>query len=306
MIPLNEKIYVWFGKRRYVVTRERFFILVQNAVKGAMPEGFKTNFIFTSKTTESQYFSVFNQNKAYYFRISSHHNKRKEYNVKSFLTSDYENFKDLGNSIRSYFEEEEDFVRLNINHFLFLNFLKNSSDKGFSAEYKRKLLIVFNHEKSILFNLSKRSEKIIRSMVRFGFIDYESEENIIKTTRATTALLQRATSILPSEELVYFKDQKISLEESFQIANDLDFRIDWKKQSMIKVLNDKFPENVIKGHVENNGNVYSWFIPKRLRGKIKIGDKVKVANRNKPVIVDSLYIEGEKNIESMEPVYKIL
>ncbi|HBC2791269.1 TPA: hypothetical protein IX375_002396, partial [Enterococcus faecium] len=81
------------------------------------------------------------------------------------------------------------------------------------------------------------------------------------------------------------------------------------KSKKIERLNNLFPENAIKAYVDNNkSRLYNWFIPKRLRGKIKIGDQVKVINLNhtKIVTVTELYIAEKEDITKMKPVIKIL
>ncbi len=59
-----------------MTTNKRWSELIQDTVKKVMPEGYKFNYVQCSQTTESIYFSILNENKLYYFRISSHHRKK--------------------------------------------------------------------------------------------------------------------------------------------------------------------------------------------------------------------------------------
>ncbi|HCD3593444.1 TPA: hypothetical protein ACHBDP_002625, partial [Enterococcus faecium] len=95
----------------------------------------------------------------------------------------------------------------------------------------------------------------------------------------------------------------------FNLVVDEKFANEFFKSKKIERLNNLFPENAIKAYVDNNkSRLYNWFIPKRLRGKIKIGDQVKVINLNhtKIVTVTELYIAEKEDITKMKPVIKIL
>ena len=58
---LNEKRYVWFAGKKYITTFKRLSELMQQTVKSAMPEGYKFNFVQSSVSTESIYFSILSE-----------------------------------------------------------------------------------------------------------------------------------------------------------------------------------------------------------------------------------------------------
>lgn len=64
-------------------------------------------------------------------------------------------------------------------------------------------------------------------------------------------------------------------------------------------MNKLYPENAIKAHFGDANHMYSWFIPKRFRGKINAGDQVKVLNRNSTdvVMITDIYVEDEDIIK---------
>ncbi|EMF0600183.1 TPA: hypothetical protein J8V30_002952, partial [Enterococcus faecium] len=63
-----------------------------------------------------------------------------------------------------------------------------------------------------------------------------------------------------------------------------------------------------KAHFGDANHMYSWFIPKRFRGKINAGDQVKVLNRNSTdvVMITDIYVEDEDIIKYMKPVIKLV
>ena len=93
--------------------------------------------------------------------------------------------------------------------------------------------------------------------------------------------------------------EAVNSETLFNLVVDEKFANEFLKVK-IERLNNLFPENAIKAYVDNNkSRLYNWFIPKRLRGKIKIGDQVKVINLNhtKIVTVTELYIAEKKILQ---------
>lgn len=115
----KKDIYVWFNGKKYMTTNKRWSELVQNTVKKVMPDGYHFNYIQCSQTTESIYFSILNENRLYYFRVSSHHRKKREDNVTTFLSGKYNGFKELSEAIGEYLKSNR-FVRISDKHILIL------------------------------------------------------------------------------------------------------------------------------------------------------------------------------------------
>ncbi|BDR32282.1 hypothetical protein NUITMVRE18_27750 [Enterococcus faecium] len=94
---LNEKRYVWFAGKKYITTFKRLSELMQQTVKSAMPEGYKFNFVQSSVSTESIYFSILSESRLFHFRISSHV-KKTDVDIYTFRTNNYKNLTELGRS----------------------------------------------------------------------------------------------------------------------------------------------------------------------------------------------------------------
>ncbi|NTL85319.1 hypothetical protein HQ675_13170 [Enterococcus faecium] len=80
---LNEKRYVWFAGKKYITTFKRLSELMQQTVKSAMPEGYKFNFVQSSVSTESIYFSI----PISYTHIRAHETDRKFVSRRLFETN---------------------------------------------------------------------------------------------------------------------------------------------------------------------------------------------------------------------------
>ncbi|WP_258551559.1 hypothetical protein, partial [Enterococcus faecium] len=102
--------------------------------------------------------------------------------------------------------------------------------------------------------------------------------------------------------------ENMRLEDLFRLAEDDKYRFEVLKIQKNELLNKLYPENAIKAHFGDANHMYSWFIPKRFRGKINAGDQVKVLNRNSTdvVMITDIYVEDEDIIKYMKPVIKLV
>lgn len=97
-------------------------------------------------------------------------------------------------------------------------------------------------------------------------------------------------------------------EDLFRLVEDDKYRYEVLKIKKNELLNKLYPENAIKVRFSDSTHMYSWFIPKRFRGKINAGDQVKVLNRDSIVVVTvtDIYAGNEDKIKSMKPVIKFV
>lgn len=134
---LNEKRYVWFAGKKYITTFKRLSELMQQTVKSAMPEGYKFNFVQSSVSTESIYFSILSESRLFQFRISSHV-KKTDVDIYTFRTNNYKNLNDLSRSISEYLKGNS-YLKIRFSHILILlpylneNFTLIQVDKSFIA-----------------------------------------------------------------------------------------------------------------------------------------------------------------------------
>ncbi|EJX55075.1 TPA: hypothetical protein IVO84_000389 [Enterococcus faecium] len=287
-----------------MTTNKRWSELVQNTVKKVMPDGYHFNYIQCSQTTESIYFSILNENRLYYFRVSSHHRKKREDNVTTFLSGKYNGFKELSEAIGEYLKSNR-FVRISDKHILILLLYLNNSFKLF---WRDDTFYYIENGMDIYSGINGILKHYIKALLRYGVLYQENLSNQIKISNSGKSLLAKYKKLL-SPIYKGIDMEAVNSETLFNLVVDEKFANEFFKSEKIERLNNLFPENAIKAYVDNNkSRLYNWFIPKRLRGKIKIGDQVKVINLNhtKIVTVTELYIAEKEEITKMKPVIKIL
>ncbi len=91
---------------------------MQQTVKSAMPEGYKFNFVQSSVSTESIYFSILSESRLFHFRISSHV-KKTDVDIYTFRTNNYKNLNDLSRSISEYLKGNS-YLKIRFSHILIL------------------------------------------------------------------------------------------------------------------------------------------------------------------------------------------
>lgn len=298
---LNEKRYVWFAGKKYITTFKRLSELMQQTVKSAMPEGYKFNFVQSSVSTESIYFSILFERRLFHFRISSHA-KKTDADIYTFRTDHYENFDDLSRSISEYLKGNN-YLKIRFSHILILlpylneKFILIHVGKSFTASGNQGEVNI----------ISNKISRLLLALMGYGILYRDDQNGQILVTRAGRSLLMKYRKFIP-EEFQNLQLESILLEDLFRLAEDDKYRLKVLKIQKKELLDKLYPENAIKAHFGDATHMYSWFIPKRFRGKIKAGDQVKVLNRNSTDVVRVIdsYVEDEDRIKSMKPVIKLV
>lgn len=294
---LNEVIYVWFKDKKYSVPRVRYSELIQKTVLSAMPCNYDINFIQMSLSTESQYFTVLNQNKLYSFRISSHETSKAS-NAKSFITNDYQDFKDLRLSIKRFLESDN-YITIKIQHLLLLMFLQKAADEKIKVRFQAQQLILDDK----VYSLSKGGiNGTVEGLINFGLVYYDTERKSLKNSGSGRALLNKNVN----EEFNDIRHLTLTLMDYVSLAADFSKRNELNKELRNRRIENDYPENAVEASLGNNS--YVWFIPKRFRGKINLNDRVKVMTTrgSKVVIVKKLLEVDDETKKLMNPVIKIL
>ncbi|NBA62683.1 hypothetical protein [Enterococcus mundtii] len=298
---LNEKRYIWFAGEKYITTFKRLSELMQQSVKSAMPEGYKFNFVQSSVSTESIYFSILSESRLFHFRISSHA-KKTDADIYTFRTNNYKNFNDLSRSISEYLKGNN-YLNIRFSNILILlpylnqNFTLIQVDKSFIASASQGKMNI----------TSNKTSRLLLALLGYGILYRDDQNDQILITRAGRSLLMKYEKFIPKDFQI-LQLESMRLEDLFRLAEDDKYRFEVLKIQKNELLNKLHPENAIKAHFGEANHMYSWFIPKRFRGKINAGDQVKVLNRNSTdvVIVIGIYVEDEDRIKSMKPVIKLV
>lgn len=279
---LNEKRYVWFAGKKYITTFKRLSELMQQTVKSSMPEGYKFNFVQSSVSTESIYFFILSESRLFYFRISSH-GKKTDADIYTFRTDNY--------------------FKIRFSHILILLPYLN---ENFTLIHVDKSFIASGNQGEVNITSNKIS-RLLLALMGYGILYRDDQNGQILVTRAGRSLLMKYRKFIP-EEFRNLQLESILLEDLFRLAEDDKYRLEVLKIQKKGLLDKLYPENAIKAHFGDDTHMYSWFIPKRFRGKIKAGDQVKVLNRNSTDVVRVIdsYIEDEDRIKSMKPVIKLV
>lgn len=298
---LNEKRYVWFAGKKYITTFKRLSELMQQTVKSAMPEGYKFNFVQSSVSTESIYFSILSESRLFHFRISSHV-KKTDVDIYTFRTNNYKNLNDLSRSISEYLKGNS-YLKIRFSHILILlpylneNFTLIQVDKSFIASGNQGNMNI----------TSNKTSRVLLALMGYGILYRDDQNGQILINRAGRSLLMKYRKFIP-EDFQNLQLENMRLEDLFRLAEDDKYRFEVLKIQKNELLNKLYPENAIKAHFGDANHMYSWFIPKRFRGKINAGDQVKVLNRNSTdvVMITDIYVEDEDIIKYMKPVIKLV
>lgn len=148
---------------------------------------------------------------------------------------------------------------------------------------------------------SNKISRLLLALMSYGILYIDDQNSQILVTRARRSLLMKYRRFI-QEEFQNLQLESILLEDLFRLVEDPKYRLEVLKIQKKKLLDKLYPENAIKAHFDDATHIYSWFIPKRSRGKIKVGDQVKVLNRNSIDVVRVIdsYIEHEDRIKIYE------
>ncbi|BDP62290.1 hypothetical protein EfmJHP38_32280 (plasmid) [Enterococcus faecium] len=298
---LNEKRYVWFAGKKYITTFKRLSELMQQTVKSAMPEGYKFNFVQSSVSTESIYFSILSESRLFHFRISSHVKKtdvdyRDDQNGQILINR-------AGRSLISEYLKGNSYLKIRFSHILILlpylneNFTLIQVDKSFIASGNQGNMNI----------TSNKTSRVLLALMANHMYSWDDQNGQILINRAGRSLLMKYRKFIP-EDFQNLQLENMRLEDLFRLAEDDKYRFEVLKIQKNELLNKLYPENAIKAHFGDANHMYSWFIPKRFRGKINAGDQVKVLNRNSTdvVMITDIYVEDEDIIKYMKPVIKLV
>ncbi len=163
-----------------------------------------------------------------------------------------------------------------------------------------------DNELDACFDIDVKLKRYIKALIQHGVLYQEDLSNQIKISISGKSLLAKYKKML-SPTFKGIDMETISSDILFNLVVNEKFKTEFLKGKKNERLNNLFPENAIRAYLDNNNSrLYNWFIPKRLRGKIKIGDQVKVINLNHTEIVNvkDLYVAEKDDITRMKPVIK--
>lgn len=289
---MREQVYMTFGSKRYHATRARFSALIAETVKSALPDEFRLSSIKASYSSESQYVIITHENKIYSLRFSSHHRRQGvRFTGKNFYTFNFENFSAMKTAVYDFLLTSTNFMKLSANRYLTLSVIADFEKSQYTL-----------HLDSLeVFPVFKRA---IMALDSYELVTIH--DGLIKLTYGGYSVLRSKKKIFPK----YMIDP---LEAAQQLQpNELMDAINMNR-CVIPVPNkintrdsEPISLNVLKatlGHKE-----YCWFIPKRLRGKLHIGDQVRVLTQNgsRTVTITDLITVDDEAKASMQPVVKLI
>lgn len=219
-----------------------------------------------------------------------------------FRTDHYENFDDLSRSISEYLKGNN-YLKIRFSHILILLPYLN---ENFTLIHVGKSFTVSGNQGEVNI-ISNKISRLLLALMGYGILYRDDQNGQILVTRAGRSLLMKYRKFIP-EEFQNLQLESILLEDLFRLAEDNKYRLKVLKIQKKELLDKLYPENAIKAHFGDATHMYSWFIPKRFRGKIKAGYQVKVLNRNSTDIVRVIdsYVEDEDRIKSMKLVIKLV
>ncbi|WP_167824528.1 hypothetical protein, partial [Enterococcus faecium] len=216
---LNEKRYVWFAGKKYITTFKRLSELMQQTVKSAMPEGYKFNFVQSSVSTESIYFSILSESRLFHFRISSHV-KKTDVDIYTFRTNNYKNLNDLSRSISEYLKGNS-YLKIRFSHILILlpylneNFTLIQVDKSFIASGNQGNMNI----------TSNKTSRVLLALMGYGIFYRDDQNGQILITRAGRSLLMKYRKFIP-EDFQNLQLENMCLEDLFRLAEDDKYRFE--------------------------------------------------------------------------------
>lgn len=219
-----------------------------------------------------------------------------------FRTDHYEKFDDLSRSISEYLKGNN-YLKIRFSHILILLPYLN---ENFTLIHVGKSFTVSGNQGEVNI-ISNKISRLLLALMGYGILYRDDQNGQILVTRAGRSLLMKYRKFIP-EEFQNLQLESILLEDLFRLAEDNKYRLKVLKIQKKELLDKLYPEHAIKAHFGDATHMYSWFISKRFRGKIKAGYQVKVLNRNSTDIVRVIdsYVEDEDRIKSMKLVIKLV
>lgn len=242
---LDDKRYVWFGGKPYYTTARRLTELMQQAVHEAMPEDFTINFIQTSNTSESMYFSILQGQRLFSFRISSHRQRGSQLKVKTFLTTKYQNFSGLKEALRDYFASDGG-CKILPTHLamLAINAHEDYKIKSSGGQY---IIVSGGH---VVAAPKERVTHLVRSLLSEGLLFSEEESDVINSSFAGESLLAQANNVLPLNLAPSFTNPEFNFKEldARTLLKIIEFSSLKKSRSF--VFSDEEIKKIFPGNIE--------------------------------------------------------